>query len=137
MSTDTQVIYDQTEKCTMYVVNNLLHRQDGPAIVYDNGLQQWYLNGVQHRIGGPSHYHPDGTAHWMQFGKYHRVDGPAINFAFGQKQWRLNGLFHRTDGPAIETPIVGANRWYVHGIRFQRDQSIPLSDQILLVMLGG
>ena len=28
-----------------YYVNNVLHREDGPAVEYVNGTKIWYLNG--------------------------------------------------------------------------------------------
>jgi len=34
-------------KC--YYLNNLLHREDGPAIEYPEGDKRWYLNGKLHR----------------------------------------------------------------------------------------
>lgn len=41
--------------------NQLLHREDGPAIEY---------------VSGPF----EGHKVWMIHGKYHRIDGPAIEF---------------------------------------------------------
>lgn len=42
-----------------YMLNGLLHREDGPAdIVYDkNGqksVERWYLKGILHRFDGPA-----------------------------------------------------------------------------------
>lgn len=31
-----------------------LHREDGPAIEYDNGAKAWYINGKRHREDGPA-----------------------------------------------------------------------------------
>jgi len=36
-----------------YKRGNVFHRVEGPAIICDNGRQQWFLNGNCHRIGGP------------------------------------------------------------------------------------
>ena len=49
-------------------VNGLLHREDGPAVIYPNGNKEWFLNGFRHR-----------------------EDGPAIEQANGYKSWWLNG----------------------------------------------
>ena len=46
-----------------------LHREDGPAIVYANGYQEWYQNG-----------------------RRHRVDGPAIEYANGAQEWWIHGV---------------------------------------------
>jgi hypothetical protein len=50
-----------------YYKDNLLHREDGPAVEYTNGIKCWYI-----------------------YGKYHRIDGPAIKDADGAKYWYLD-----------------------------------------------
>lgn len=55
-----------------------LHREDGPAIEYSDGAQEWWLNGQLHRKGGPA------------ISRKH------------MQAWYVNGLLHREDGPAIE-----------------------------------
>ena len=30
-----------------WYINNRLHREDGPAVEYSNGIKYWYLNGVK------------------------------------------------------------------------------------------
>ena len=45
-----------------------LHREDGPAIEWPNGIKYYYLNG-----------------------KLHRTDGPAIEWSDGTKDYYLNG----------------------------------------------
>ena len=52
-----------------YYVNNVLHREDGPAIEKSNGTKFWYKNG-----------------------KLHREDGPAIESAYGHQCWYLNDI---------------------------------------------
>ena len=32
----------------------ILHREDGPAIIYANGDKEWYFNGECHREDGPA-----------------------------------------------------------------------------------
>ena len=49
-------------------LNDVLHREDGPAIEYFSGGKMWYLNG-----------------------ELHREDGPAIDLSNGTKEWHLNG----------------------------------------------
>jgi hypothetical protein len=34
--------------------NGLHHRIDGPAVIYDNGDESWYVHGVRHRSDGPA-----------------------------------------------------------------------------------
>lgn len=37
-----------------YNENDQLHREDGPAVIYPNEVQQWYKNGKLHREDGPA-----------------------------------------------------------------------------------
>ena len=53
-----------------WIVNNKLHRTDGPAVVWTDGSKFWYVNN-----------------------KLHRTDGPAIEFASGNIIWRLYGTY--------------------------------------------
>jgi len=50
--------------------DDLLHREDGPAIELTIGFKGWILNN-----------------------KYHRVDGPAVEFSNGIHSWYLNGVY--------------------------------------------
>ena len=70
------------------------HREDGPAVVYANGTEIWYLHG-----------------------KLHREDGPALTRPDGHKAWYRNGVLHREDGPAIILSIAenGPNAFYLNG----------------------
>jgi len=79
--------------------NNLLHREDGPAVEYADGTKQWCQNGKFHRIDGPAIECPNGTKAWYQNGKYHRTDGPAIEYWNGEKLYCLNGKHY----PDIKT----------------------------------
>jgi len=36
---------DGTEK---YYKDNKLHREDGPAVIYKNGTEEWWLNNVEY-----------------------------------------------------------------------------------------
>jgi hypothetical protein len=47
-----------------YYLNNLFHREDGPAIEYANGRKVWY-----------------------QHGQLHREDGPAVEELYGERSW--------------------------------------------------
>jgi hypothetical protein len=49
--------------------NGSLHREDGPALEYNNGDKSWYINGLRHR-----------------------EDGPAIEWVNGNKTWYLNDI---------------------------------------------
>jgi hypothetical protein len=52
----------------VYIVDNYLHREDGPAHILNTGDKFWYL-----------------------YGERHRTDGPAIEWADGGKSWYYRG----------------------------------------------
>lgn len=52
-----------------WFLNDLLHREDGPAVEYENGTKVWYLNGLEHREDGPAVEYPVGTKLWYLKGK--------------------------------------------------------------------
>ena len=37
-----------------WLLSNLLHRTDGPAMEWTSRKQEWWLNGVLHRENGPA-----------------------------------------------------------------------------------
>lgn len=76
------------------------HRQDGPAIEWNNGLKEWYIDGKVHRTDGPAKEYSDGTKEWWNNGLLHRLDGPAVEYHDDDYEWFKNGLLHRLDGPA-------------------------------------
>ena len=52
-----------------YNTNGELHRTDGPAVEWHNGVKFWYHNDRLHRTGGP-----------------------AVEWANGHKEWWINGV---------------------------------------------
>jgi len=90
------------------------HRDDGPACIYANGSQEWYINGKRHREDGPAIIWPDGEQQWLINGKFHREDGPASIYADGSQYWYKNDKMHRDDGPAIIW-ADGTQEWYKNG----------------------
>lgn len=67
-----------------------LHREDGPAIEYNDGAKSWWVNGKRHRENGPAIIFADGSRQWYIDGKIHRIDGPAIELANERKEWWFN-----------------------------------------------
>lgn len=41
-----------------------LHRNDGPAVQWADGMLEWRQNGKQHRLDGPAIMFADGSAMW-------------------------------------------------------------------------
>jgi hypothetical protein len=66
-----------------------LHREDGPAIVYNDGTKYYYRNGLIHREDGPAIEYKDGTVVYYTNDSLHREDGPAVIFGNGEKEYWL------------------------------------------------
>ena len=90
-----------------------------------DGNKVWLLNGVLHREDGPAIEYSDGETRWCLNGKRHREDGPAVEYADGDKDWYLNGQLHREDGPACEY-IDGDKEWYLNGIPADPEEIVDL-----------
>ena len=82
----------------------------GPAIIYPDGRQYWYIDGLLHREDGPAIIYPDGGKEWYISGKLHREDGPAIEQA-STKKWTINAELHH-DSIDNNCPTG----WYFNGI---------------------
>ena len=52
-----------------WFLNDLLHREDGPAVEYLDGTKEWRINGKRHREEGPAYVCPDGTKEWCLNGE--------------------------------------------------------------------
>ena len=59
----------------------------------DSSGTRWYYNsaGQLHRDEGPAVEWNNGTKSWYQNGNRHRTDGPAVEYASGGKVWYING----------------------------------------------
>ena len=68
-----------------------LHRSDGPAVIYSDGAQCWFINGKYNRLDGPALIYHNGEQHWFVSGKRHRTDGPAIIYPNGVKRYWIHG----------------------------------------------
>ena len=69
----------------------VLHRNDGPAIEFPNGLNYWFQNGQLHREDGPAIEYAGRSKVWIQNSRRHRMDGPAVEYTNGRKMWFING----------------------------------------------
>ena len=70
---------------------NFYHREDGPAVEYDDGSKLYYKNDKLHREGGPACEWINGNKFWYKNDKLHREDGPAIEEVSGFNAWYING----------------------------------------------
>jgi len=48
----------------------MLHRLDGPAIIWSDGSKAWFVDGKRHRLDGPAVEYATGTRLWYVDGKY-------------------------------------------------------------------
>ncbi len=91
----------------------ILHRYDGPTVIWADGTTTWCLNNKIHRDGGPAIIEPDGGQYWYKKGLMHRDDGPAVIQMDGYQEWAINDKTHRESGPAAIHPN-GKEVWYIH-----------------------
>ena len=57
----------------------------------EDGTKRWLLNGLLHREDGPAIELASGSKSWYINGELHREDGPAIELASGYMRWYING----------------------------------------------
>ena len=107
-----------------------LHRDDGPAVEYADGVTAWYQNNLLHRTDGPAVEWKNGGEEWWQNGQLHRIDGPAIISERGDKYWYQNNRLHRTDGPAIEY-ANGTKSWHINGYPLTEDEFLAATQPVV------
>jgi hypothetical protein len=107
------------------------HRENGPAIEWNNGDKSWYINGELHRENGPALENAGGSkSYWLNGIKVEEKDLPmnqkeewpkCTTNEMGTKFWRnKEGEYHREDGPAIENDL-GTKCWYKNGKLHRED----------------
>jgi len=52
-----------------YYQNGLLHRENGPAIEWFDGIKEYYIDNLLHREDGPAIEYPSGKSVWYYKGK--------------------------------------------------------------------
>lgn len=82
--------YEEYERVVHYK-DDVLHREDGPAVETAKGDKYWYVNGVPHRHDGPAIELSNGYKEWIVNGKLHRLNGPARIWADGSETWFVDG----------------------------------------------
>lgn len=105
----------------MYIVERTIINSSEPNIAtIQKDDSVWFLDGLRHREDGPAIQTSDGVTAWYLHGNLHREDGPAFEFISSNnvwcKAWYLNGLLHRENGPAIEASN-GSNYWFLNGTK--------------------
>jgi len=100
-------------KCQFWHKDDRLHRADGPAVEWNDGVKSWYYKGVFVGQGDK----PDPTL-WARLTSVEINGGPLLNGCVvdlkGDKHWYKDGKIHREDGPAVER-AGGSRCWYLKG----------------------
>lgn len=73
----TDIVLQVRSGMCVWTVDNNFHRDDGPAVEWENGSVEWYKHG-----------------------RFHREDGPAVIMAGGSRVWYLDG--QRLDITSLE-----------------------------------
>lgn len=60
-------------------------------LIRTNESTAWYKEGLLHREDGPALIMNDGTKFWYRNGLWHRENGPAVEWANGHKEWWIEG----------------------------------------------
>lgn len=80
-----------------WTLNNLMHREDGPAVIYVRGSTRWYWHGHIHRTNGAATYEAfSGTKSYYIMGKHY---GCMYEWAEAALKWEQP---HKTDFSAEE-----------------------------------
>ena len=57
-----------------------------------NGDTYWYKDDVLHRENGPAVILVNDLKEWYKYGELHRKDGPAVKYDNGYKEWYIDGV---------------------------------------------
>jgi hypothetical protein len=78
------------EDIETFNLNVKLHSfDDKPARV--SNCSEWRKNGILHREDGPAFVCDDGHKAWVSNNRYHRTNGPAVIHRNGYTEWWING----------------------------------------------
>jgi hypothetical protein len=77
-----------------WILNGKLHREDGPALEYCEGIKAWYINGKRHRTDGPAIERTDGSIEWWLDNKWYSTKDEWFNLLTPEQQydylWKLD-----------------------------------------------
>lgn len=114
-----------------WLLNGQLHKEDGPAIIWENGGQEWYLYGVRHRGNDlPALIIVGQKKEWWFNGQLHRENGPAIIYDYGREKWYTHGMRHRRDGPAVRYEFGGEEWWFDDQLHRENGPAVTTHDGI-------
>ena len=103
-----EVVNDGISICCY--LDGMLHSDEGPAYIDNNGTQKWFQHGVLHREEEPAVCYLSAGCEWYRQGKIYKekyADGTLVFYDD-------RGRYHREDGPAVEH-ANGDNLYYLNG----------------------
>lgn len=80
-------------------MKNVCYMKNG--VIEINGDICWYKNDLLHREDGPAVICAIGDRYWYFEDKLHRKDGPAVETVDGYKEWWVNGKLYMRDTNGI------------------------------------
>jgi len=94
-----------------------------------SGHKFWYKEGKLHRLDGPACEYSDGIKQWWVEGKRHRTNGPAIEYLGGLRSWYVNEIQYRDRNLQIliKTSIYlgkEKGKYNIEWLRFLTEKSI-------------
>ncbi len=122
---------------TEWRLNGIMHRNDEPARVYNDGTTSWMKQGVFYRRDGPALVDSAGSYSWYPrrgdgypsfmyehgyilwagpLNVLHRYNGPARIYEEGRIEWYKGGVLHRIGGPAV-IHLSGDVEYWIDGHR--------------------
>jgi len=107
-----------------YTYGGILHNSKGPAIV-SGKYKEWWFYGLKHRENGPAIEYEDGSEEWWFYGLRHRKNKPAVilkeegfNITTLTEEWWFYGKLHRDNGPAV-SKSDGTQEYWFYGNRIK------------------
>ena len=80
-----------TKNKTIWRWEGLIHRENGPAVIYANGDKEYRKNGKLHKENGPAIIYHNGRVDYYENDKRHNEKGPAIIYADGSETHYIEG----------------------------------------------
>lgn len=91
----SEQLYTKVSNGTVYYYKDpeqtILHRTDGPAIVWEDGDEEWYQNGELHRMDGPA------VTYKLSNSTYYLVDDVDITSIRSGVYWGTTDLQQQLD----------------------------------------
>lgn len=127
-------LYIEEDGTKVWKLNDgTIHKEGKPAMVYNGGIEIWYINGLMHREDGPA-YDSESYKEWRINNQLHRENEPAIvDNILNNKEWWTNGNLHReNDKPAIINERFEFKEWWFNGKRHrENDKPAKIIDNYL------